>query len=200
MTIIGHDPGHGAPPAVIGVQANGIVERDYVFRLAMDIAAGVPGYNHQMLRTGQVGLLDYLRADAAKQRGCQLVLCHHVNEDADPASHGLIAFYSPDDAIGQQVAEAISDVAPQQLLRTSGYRTFAARPDDWTSRALWVIHHYRGVGMPCVLIEWGFASHASDAAYLLAPENRPALLSCVEVGLARYTELTAGELACKETP
>ena len=39
--------------------------------------------------------------------------------------------------------------------------------------------------LPAVLIETGFASNASDAAYLLVEENRSELMSAVGDGILR---------------
>jgi N-acetylmuramoyl-L-alanine amidase len=186
--IIAHDPGHGAPPAIQGVCANGIVERDAVLHIATDVAAGIPYVDHRLLRTGPVGVLDADRAKAAKALGAGLVVCHHINEDADKTSHGLITFYAPGDAIGEEVANVMADNSPARMVRTAGFRTYGASMSDWTSRALWVIGHYRAVGIPCVLIEWGFASNPIDAAFLLNPGNRPAMIACVAAGIARFME------------
>ena len=202
VMLLCHDPGHGAKPAILGVCKNGIVERDAVLSIVQDIAAGIPWVEHQLLRKSSIGLLDADRAQVARQLGAEFVLCHHINEDLDANSHGLITFYEPGDAIGQQVATVIAGAAPEKLLRPEKYRTYAAVAGDWTSRALWVLDHYRKVGIPCALIEWGFASYPTDAAYLLDTDNRPAMVACVAAGVARAMELInpGDNLVCQDAP
>ena len=199
--IIGHDPGHGMPPAVMGVVANGIVERDAVWSVGQNIVAGIPWVQHVLLRK-QDGTPDYAqRARDALTAGCQFVFCHHINEDqSNPSTRGTITFYDPTDPIGMGVAQAITAAAPP-LLRRNVNMIFPCSHVDWTARTDWVIEHYRNVGIPCCLIEWGFASNQNDAAYLLGKQGRPGIVSAVEAGITRAMELlNAPDLLCQDHP
>ena len=184
--IVAHDPGHGQPPAVIGCNSNGIVERDFVLKLAEDIAAGIdwPGLSQRLLRTSNdgPGCPDY-HVRATKALGSDLVICHHVNASSDGA-HGLITFYDDGDELGKAVAIEVARSAPPNLRRSIN-GVFAAKPTDWTKAAHWVLEHYRCLGIPACLIEWGFSTNADDARFLLDPAARPALIATVAAGLAR---------------
>lgn len=116
--IVAHDPGHGWEPAIIGSHANGIIERDYVLELALDVARGIdwPHVTHRLLRTSNdkgPGCLNY-HPRATSALGSDLVICHHVNA-AGPDAHGMLTFWDPGDKLGEEVAKAIARAAPARL-------------------------------------------------------------------------------------
>jgi N-acetylmuramoyl-L-alanine amidase len=195
LTLIAHDPGHGYGDDR-GASGNGITESDLVLRIADDIMNGIPWCQHQMLRRTLIGPSYTDRALAAAQMRPSVVLCHHINADPDPNCRGTITFYDAGDDLGKATAEAISQAAPGALLRhVNG--VFACSPNDWTSRAHWVIDHYRKQGLSCCLIEWGFCTSPHDAAILLNPLCRPGIVTAAAAGIARAMELTADpNLAC----
>lgn len=185
--MICHDPGHGhnGDP---GTSHGEIVERELVLSIATDIAAGIPWCDHRLLRHAADGPSYADRARAAVMCGAKLVLCHHVNAYSDSTAHGLITFYDPSDPVGRAVAETISRSAPAKLLRPlTGI--FPALTTDWTRDARSVLEHYRELGLPAVLIEWGFATNSGDAASLLDPNIRPQIVCAAANGIARAMEL-----------
>jgi len=199
--LVAHDPGHGAPPAIEGCKYNGIIERDLTLSLSLDIAAGIPWVGHILLRQGAKGDPYIERAQRALKARAGIVLCHHINAygkandvanpdgtvshtwEVDPTTHGLITFYDPGDTLGQAVAEIISTSAPLKLRREKR-GIFPARPDDWTRPAHWVLEHYRELGLPAVLIEWGHATSPEDAKFLLDPNCRPCIVATAAAGIA----------------
>lgn len=222
--IIAHDPGHGYQPRPGGCSHNGINERDLVLLIATDIAAGIPWANHCLLRRCADGPSYTDRAQTALKLGARLVLCHHINSverqkvvdgkpmvttdasgverpemEPDPTAHGLITFFDAGDVVGEAVARAIAAGAPPKLHRDFEKACFPASPNDWTVNAHWVLEHYRCLGLPAVLIEWGFATNQSDAAVLLNPLLRPQLVTAAAAGIARaieVTHVTGEDLTC----
>jgi N-acetylmuramoyl-L-alanine amidase len=193
--MIVHDPGHGFD-GDNGCSENGINEAAVVLSIARDVVAGIAWAHHRMLREAAVGPGYTDRAQAALLLQPAIVLCHHINASTDPADRGTITFYDEGDEIGQSVAAAITRSVPGALLRTVN-GIFPAKSTDWTNRAHWVIQHYRAVGLPVCLIEWGFATSVRDAAFLLNPLCRPGIVAAAAAGIARAMEITADpNLAC----
>jgi N-acetylmuramoyl-L-alanine amidase len=204
MILVAHDPGHGrmrridgklvldnGTPARIDVDGDGDIDRDdseaaLVLGISRSIIDGLPAYSHVLLRDGPVGPSYQQRAAKAKERGADLALLHHINAyEKSEAAHGLKAFYLPDDTLGYETASAIARAAPHPLFR--GAAT-PATSRDW-ARVVWVLSHYASVGMPCVLIEWGFATNARDREVLVDPLWRPALVACAAAGIAHAGQL-----------
>jgi N-acetylmuramoyl-L-alanine amidase len=179
--LVAHDPGHGHD-GDIGCQHNGIIEANLVLAFAGSIAAAVPEAQHLLLRD-ETSAPSYLeRAIKAHSEGASIVLLHHINANEDPACHGLMSFYSPDDELGHLVALAIAHATPAPLWR--GGHASPATTTNWP-RVLWCLMHYRKFGLPAVLIEWGFATNAKDADYLKSMESRTAIITCAAAGIAQ---------------
>lgn len=195
---IAHDPGHGPAPGTIH---NGITERDYVLEVARDCINWIPWAAQLLLRSDGEGTSYTDRAQAAATAGIQLVFCHHVNamEPGQPGQ-GLITFYDPSDDVGREVARVIARAAPARLYRQQ-YGVIGTSPyAAWDDRVERVMKPYRAYGIPCVLIEWGFASDVGDAEALLDLRMRPAMVAAVACGVARAYELLHSALPDRSFP
>lgn len=194
--LVAHCPGHGTPKMtrngdVIsdpGCVRNGIVERDLVLAISRAITDRVSWVDHLLLRDSEHGEDYSARARKASNAYADLVLCHHVNTNADPAVHRLMTHVAEHDKIGREVGEAIDRAAPWALYR-AGDDTIESKSTDWTRRARWVIDHYLLYEIPTVLIEWGFSTNVVDAEYLKSEKSLPAIVACAGVGIARAMEL-----------
>jgi hypothetical protein len=214
---LAHCPGHGIMKRGAldsGCVHNGIVESVVTMDIAKEMTRRVlvPMGYHVLLRDGEEGVSYSDRAELAKNEHVDLVICHHVNAAMkvlridttendemvtkavpNTSAHGLLVFYSHDDEVGRDVAEMIERAAPYPLIRPGDDDDIAASRGDWTRRANWVMSHYRKHGIPTVFIEWGFATNAHDAMYLLDQSSRPAMAACVLAGAARALEFIKGK-------
>lgn len=186
--LVAHDPGHGAPLRITGTTAGGIAERDLVLELARDVAAGILWAQHLLLRDEPEGPSYDERANAAAAAGARLVLCHHVNAYSSDKARGLMVFVDEHDGLAEEVGLAITRATPAELVREDAL-AFALQ-GDWTRDAHAVIEHYHRRGLPCVFIEWGFATSPHDVDVLTRARSRPAIVACAAAGIARAIELT----------
>lgn len=198
MLVFAHDPGHGKVRLIGGrevvdpgtsaradINGDGNIgaedsEANEVLSFARDIRDGVPWAAHILLRDGPVGPTYQERAERAKKAGASLVLCHHVNANNSSKPHGLMAFYLPSDELGSEVASVIARCAPKPLWR-GGATPATSR--TWP-RVVGVMSCYANVGLPVVLIEWGFATNPGNAMALADLTLRPAIVACAASGIA----------------
>jgi N-acetylmuramoyl-L-alanine amidase len=198
--LIAHCPGHGIKKHGVidsGCDHNGIVEADVVLDIAMSMhrrsSIGGATVSGMPLRESLVGERYDMRAKMAKNIAADLVICHHINAHDNSSARGMLVFYQETDEIGRQVADMMERAAPFELIRKGHDDDIATRRGDWTRNANWVMGHYRKYGIPCVLVEWGFATNTQDAMYLLDQSSRPAMAACVLAGAARALEFMKGK-------
>lgn len=179
MLVVAHDPGHGPSP---GCVHNGILERDYVFSLAQDIAAGIPWVKHVLLRGGPEGADYTVRANAAKEAGAQLVFLHHVNAIDDPTERGMLTFFASKQSgkLANVVSNVVATCGPYNIRNR---RSIGATESAWP-RVHWCLEKYLSVGLDPVLLEWGFSTNADEARTLLNPATRPGQVAAVACGIA----------------
>lgn len=187
-----HDPGHGG--SNLGTQEGGINEKELILEIATDIRAGLSGWRYlkqSMTRIDDRDISFKTRAEKAKMFEAQLALIYHINASSDPGVDGLTTFVMATNSVESEVAQAIMRAAPYDLLR-SKTRPYIASPTDWTRRTYNCMIEYDRLGIPSVLIEFGFATSPIDAPILISEHHRPAMVACVGAGVARAMELING--------
>jgi N-acetylmuramoyl-L-alanine amidase len=193
-----HDPQHGGTNH--GCEYGEIRERDWVLQISTDLEAtlGVFGCQQELARRVDETIHYSERAEAARKWGADLAFLHHVNAMVYPDGHelegqpwvrfdGLMTFALPQDRIGFDVAKAIGKRAPTELMQKKP--TYIASRDDWTKHAYNCLVHYGRVGIPSVLIEWGFATSPTDRTILLSADHRPSLCATAACGVGRAHEV-----------
>lgn len=177
------DPGHGGDDD--GASDNGIVEKDYVLKLASAMYWLL--YDTHWIRPHMSRVSDEdLGLDQAGHIGevvsAKYALAIHINAHADPKIHGMTNFYLAGDTIGKQVATAMQRAVPHDLRRRSSSPTIAPR-DGWTRRVNNVLMPYRKRDIPCSLIELAFCTNENDALLLNTPLVRHQIMGTILTGL-----------------
>lgn len=186
-----HDPGHGGDDH--GCVHNGIVEKDLVLDIALDISEALRpwGITQQFSRVIDVSSSLHWRAESAAEFGADIALVYHIDAlEGAPHAKGLITRCIPGD-IGFDVAWQITHCAPKWLFRAPA---IPGLPGSrlWTKGVEKVLKPYHERNVPAVLIKWGFATNPDDAKVLLSPASRPAIIATAIAGIARAMELKNG--------
>lgn len=192
------DPQHGGSNK--GCEWGGLIERHQVVGISNDLVPvlGGMGCEQRLARTGDETIPYADRAKAAADWGAELAFLHHINAMVYPRGHelegkpwirydGLMTFALADDPKALSVAEVIGHCAPVELRQRMP--TYVANPHDWTRNAYNCLVHYSRVGIPAVLIEWGFATSPRDRAILQSADHRMSLCAAAACGIGRAYEL-----------
>lgn len=208
MTLIAHDPGHGievtrggrrviqtGTAARADANGDGVVDaRDTEaavnMGIAESIAHGVPWVAHMLLRDGPIGPGYTRRAAMAAEAHATFVLCHHINSFPDERTRGLRAFYLPSDQLAGDTAQVIARAAPAPLWHGGATPATHVHYPSVVN----ILACYANVGLPAVLIEWGFATHPEDARVLVDLRYRPAIVACAAAGIAHVMAATHKEI------
>jgi N-acetylmuramoyl-L-alanine amidase len=204
MTKIWHDPGHGGSNK--GLEHEGFVERDWNLEFARlltdELAEEFP--EQQIARHADITLGYGTRARKARQWGANLALLHHVNAAFWPASEssigelcgsmprlyirGAICFVVQCQmARLERMTRILLRHLPETLRRTKN-DLIVARSGNWTGDAYGHLHYYSELGIPAVLIEWGFATNPNDLETLQDAEARLQMVEAVAAALRRFEE------------
>lgn len=195
-----HDPQHGGPNR--GTAWFGLVEKFWVVEMSKSLVPILDKLEcEQELARTRDELIPYgERAQAAKAWGADIAFLHHVNAMVYPKKHekagdawekfdGLMTFALLADHIGMDVAKVIGRCAPVDLLQKKPTYAASSDPDDWTNETYNCLVNYREMGVPAVLIEWGFATSSIDREVLRLAKYRPSLCASVACGVGRAIEL-----------
>jgi N-acetylmuramoyl-L-alanine amidase len=185
-----HVPGHGGRDT--GAIGGDLVERDWVLGVAMDLEPAIAAWNVEQVFTRRAqdpNPTADQEAAIARAGKADLVLIHHVNASTRTDVRGLLTFAKSGDTTGLRVGDAICRAAPNYLRRPQSSCKAVTRNDLGWPRVWHALQYY---DRPAVLIEYGFASHDGDRAYLLDPVSRPAIVAAVMAGVARWVELYHG--------
>lgn len=186
-----HVPGHGGNDS--GTSHGGLVERDWVLAMALELEPylGLAGCSQTFSRlTGDLDPSAAMEAEIARTSEAGLVLIHHVNASASPATSGMMVFAKRSDEIGREVGDAIMRACPLMLRRNCGKATLLDPADKAWPRVWNCMQHY---DRPAVLIEYGFATSEKDRLLLTRPQNRLALIASVLAGVGRYLEIAGDD-------
>ena len=161
--IIGIDPGHGGRNR--GVSTNGIIEKQHTWRIAQHVGTFLTqkGYQVRWSRVGDeyVSLIE--RPQRLGVEECDLVLSFHI--DSGPESwSGTNLLVLPDDPESEWWATKLNTFVGQHR------KSRKWQADEKWPRAENVLRMLRLAG-PTVLIEMGYATNKSDAAWLKKDET-----------------------------
>jgi N-acetylmuramoyl-L-alanine amidase len=208
MTLIAHDPGHGigvtrggrrvvqtGTPARADANGDGVIDsRDTEAVVNMGIARsivdGIPWVAHMLLRDGPVGPGYTRRAAMAAEAHATFVMAHHINSFPDARTHGMRVFYLPSDKLAGDVACVIARTAPAPLWHGGATPATSQHYPSVCN----ILSCYANVGLPAVLIEWGFATHPEDARALVDLRLRPSIVACAAAGIAHVMAATHKEI------
>lgn len=174
------DPGHGGEN--LGCQYPGLSEKDYALGFSGRLwdALQARGIAATCIRTGDYPLSFTQRAAVASNYRADLALSIHVNASTNAQARGFQAYYMPADSLAEALARAINERIPATMKR----RTHAVIPASLDGKGDdAVIRRYK---MPAVLLELGFASNASDRAYLLSERGQECLAASIAAGVIAF--------------
>ena len=184
---IWHDPQHGGPHR--GCEHNGIVEKDWVLKMAAGFLAVTYGFGWTQMLSRVIDIFETYeeRASKAKVWGADIAFLHHVNAHDDTNLDGLITFVYPGQPLALDVAKVIGHCAPVELRQRNP--AYVTKNSDWTKRADFCLKPYAEQGIPTVLIEWGFSTSLRDVEILTNGLHRPALESALICGASRAQQI-----------
>jgi len=198
---IWHDPQHGGENK--GSEYFGLIERIWNVEMVLEIMFRLENFScvQETARRDDRTIYYHDRAENAKAWGANIAFLHHVNAMVYPDGHelggqpwpkfdGLMTFYLSQSQISREVATMIGRSAPVELLQKKP--TYAANPYDWTSNAYNCLISYEKIGIPTVLIEWGFSTSPIDREFLTSEFHRPSLIGTMACGYGRAIELLRG--------
>ena len=186
-----HDPGHGGNNT--GIVHGGLIEKEWLLSFVQDVHAQLSHWRIDQFLTrendAQISLED--RGQMGKTWRADLAIIYHVNgafdehEEPNTDMHGLMSFVLPEDWVGKEVGSAIMRAAPMNLRRATTKPTKSMR-NHWTGRAYNVLSRHH---CPAVLVELGFATNPVDLGVLKSFSSRPALVTAIQAGVARFIEI-----------
>lgn len=179
------DPGHGGPPAPglnYGAAANGAVEKDIVLSIALEMRRLFPSV--RLTRSTDVSMSLSERARVANAAKADIFISLHCNAYTPrPDARGWEIFSASGSSSGQLLAQQIHD------------GVFPVFPSDWPNRGLKTANYtvLTATNMPAVLLEFGFLTNPTDAAWLRKTSSQTALAQAI--GDALGLDQAPGELS-----
>lgn len=158
------DPGHGGPVTSgynYGAAANSVVEKHAVLTIALHMKELWPD-EVRLTRSTDRLLTPSERADIANKADADLFVSLHMNAyNPRPAARGWEIFHASGSESGEKWAKK---VAPRV------YHTF---PAGWPNRGIKSANYTVLVEtkMPAILLEYGFLTNPTDAAWLSSTTN-----------------------------
>jgi N-acetylmuramoyl-L-alanine amidase len=199
MIKVWHDPGHGGSNK--GLEHEGFVERHWNLEFAQLLTDKLVGDfpEQQIARHSDEHAYYSKRAQKAQTWGADVALLHHVNgafwpadgpHEGGPRLHmqGAICFtMRSNSARLWSMARVLLYHLPGDLRRTRN-DLIIAESDNWTRDAHGHLRHYTGLGIPAILIEWGFATNPNDREALQDTRTRLQMVRAVAAALHRFEE------------
>jgi N-acetylmuramoyl-L-alanine amidase len=152
--IIMIDAGHGGQDA--GVRHEGLVEKDLVLRIALNIAAEFVehGYDIRLTRGGDYSVAWPDRRNMAEDARASLLLMLHANGDEDATLHGAEVYANYEDPASEKAATLVADA-----LEAAG-STVVREGRDWP--------FLKSSTVPTVMIELAYMTHPVERRLLLS--------------------------------
>ena len=182
--IVALDPGHGGTDP--GASGNGLVEKHLNLKIAQACRDELLNYNGVevfMTRTGDYAVPLEDRAVLARNAGASLFVSIHINSSTSGSPKGAEIwipnnsnFNSQNRVEGKALAEKILKEIASLGIDTSrglkqGDNDTYKYPDGSWADMFRVLRDCRSFGITAVLVEHGFISNASDAAFLSNDAN-----------------------------
>ncbi len=148
------DAGHGGQDA--GVRHEGLVEKDLVLRIALNVAAEFVehGYDIRLTRSGDYSVDWPDRRSMAEEAGASLLLMLHANGDADPTLHGAEVYANYEDEASARAATLVADA-----LEVAG-SVVVREGRDWP--------FLKSLTVPTVMIELAYMTHPVERRLLVS--------------------------------
>lgn len=177
------DAGHGGPPSNglnYGAAANGAVEKDIVLSIALEMRRLFPSV--RLTRSTDVGMSLGQRANIANAAKADVFISLHCNAYTPrPDARGWEIFSASGSSSGQLLAQQIHD------------GVFPVLPSGWPNRGLKTANYtvLTATKMPAVLLEFGFLTNPTDAAWLRKTSSQTALAQAIGESLGLDKDPTA---------
>lgn len=174
-TLVVIDPGHGGPIDLGAVGIGGLVEKDIVLEISLQVAQLLQQQGIQVVMTRQDDRdLDLPpRSEIANRVNADLFVSIHANaiSMSRPDVNGLETFYyDSGKGLAQDIQASMLEAFP---MNDRGVRQ--AR-----------FHVLRNTKMPAVLVEVGFVTGNYDALILANPQQRIRMAQAIARGILRY--------------
>lgn len=178
------DPGHHV--SVKGKRSPqvppGIIEWEFNMSVAMCLESILIGDGHDAFRTMQISepTNKPLSTRRSMANGCDAFVSIHANSAAESGwsnARGFVVFYKPvGEALAVKIAASYQKEIPEIRPRFGGIKD---------GIRLGVIPS----GVPGVLIETGFMTNKTEAAFLADPENQKRIARAIADGVLAYLKM-----------
>lgn len=174
-TLVVIDPGHGGPTDLGAIGIGGLVEKEIVLEISLQVTQLLQQQGIQVVMTRQDDRdLDLPpRSEIANRINADLFVSIHANaiSMSRPDVNGVETFYyDSGEALAQDIQASILQAFP---MADRGVRQ--AR-----------FHVLRNTKMPAVLVEVGFVTGNYDALILANPQQRTRMAQAIARGILRY--------------
>ncbi|WP_037601511.1 N-acetylmuramoyl-L-alanine amidase [Streptacidiphilus rugosus] len=173
------DPGHGGTDP--GIQAHEADEAAIVWDITSRLegrltALGVRTY---LTRTADTAPDETERARFANQTGADLMISLHLEGHTNPGIGGVASYYYGDESRGRwsHTGKQFAGLAQRELVARCGLGDLRSHARTWTL--------LRSTKMPCVRLELGYLTNASDAERLRSAEVRAQAVEAIAVAVQR---------------
>ena len=176
------DAGHGGRDS--GAVANGLYEKNLTLDIARRVEADLRrhGVDVKMARTGDDDKTLQQRTYEANAWGADAYVSIHINAAASAQANGFEVWHSirPESKsrdLAGLIAEELDRLTPLANRGTKSKANIAGR--DY-------YHVIRETRMPAVIVEAGFVTNPSDAAYLKEWSNLATIAEAITRGVLRF--------------
>lgn len=176
------DAGHGGNDT--GAVANGLREKDIALSIARRVEADLRrhGVDVRMSRTDDTSLTLQQRTDDANRWGADALVSIHLNAAAAQQANGFEVWHSVrPDSPGRKLAALIAeelDTRTTLANRGTKSKVNVAGRDYY--------HIIRESRAPAVIVEVGFITNPTDAAYLREWDNQATIAEAIVRGILRF--------------
>ncbi len=174
------DAGHGGfDPGTMG--ATGVREDELNLKVAQHLKNELEGLGAQiiMTRSDENAIAETKDEDMAERRriieesGSDIVISIHMNSHTDPSTQGPLVLFMPGSTQGKELADEIMK-SLNDTLGTDGN----ARSDS--------LYILKSGNQPCVLVECGYLSNATEEASLMRDDYQSKLAAAICKGAAMF--------------
>lgn len=193
------DPGHAAPLPTGGTDAgavgNGVREAECALEISKLVAAMLRacGVAVDLTRTGEPGPTSDERSRLLSVPDVDFSVSIHCNSVSDPTAQGVEIYVSATNEDSQRLGRLIGEAfianvrgipARNPVIRTK----LTSAGEDW----YYFIRFPTRAGIPAILVEVGFVSNPSDAAFLASFWGRFSIAFGITQGILAYLGLDSG--------
>ena len=174
------DAGHGGfDPGAIGV--DGTYESELNLEIAKSLKTELESYGAQIIMTRSDGnaLADSKQTDMAERRriieesGSDIVISIHMNSHEDSSISGPLVLFMPNSENGKKLADTVQESLNDELAAEG-----MARSDN--------LYILRSGNQPCILIECGYISNASEESMLKRQDYQLKVVKSICEGIEKY--------------